>query len=97
MKDFYNDMWEQHVEKHENDLTEAMSNVGAYCKHYRINVLNKTRKQIAGDISEQTLYHFEHGNSTNMLHYIRYYRACDTVDQQLDFIKGVHEIMNYLG
>lgn len=97
MKEFYNEMWEQHIEKHENDLAEVMSSVGAYCKHYRINVLNKTRKQIAKDISEQTLYHFEHGNSTNMLHYIRYYRACDTVDQQLDFIKGVHEIMNYLG
>lgn len=97
MKEFYNKMWDQHVIKHENDLNETMINVGSFCKHYRINVLNKTRKEIAKDISEQTLYHFENGNSTNMLHYIRYYRACDTVDQQLDFIKGVHEIMDHLG
>lgn len=97
MKEFHDEMLEQHIEKYENDLAEAMVNIGSFCKHYRINVLDKTRKEIANDISEQTLYHFEHGNSTNMLHYIRYYRACDTLDQQLDFIKGVHEIMHQFG
>lgn len=85
--------FEDDIYRMEQDHYNVMINIGAYCKHYRLEVLKKTRAEITDEVQPQTLAHFENGLSTNMKHYIRYYHACDTPAQQQDFMKGIHEII----
>lgn len=93
MKEFHDEMRELSIEKQEQDIYNIMVSIGAYCKHFRVEVLQVSRSKISSEISPQTLAHFENGNSTNMLHYIRYFKACKTIDQKLHFLKGINEIM----
>ena len=93
MKEFHQEMRELSIEKQEQDLYATMVSIGAYCKHFRVEVLQVSRSKISNEVSPQTLAHFENGNSTNMLHYIRYFKACKTIDQKLHFLKGINEIM----
>lgn len=67
--------------------------LGEYCKHYRVNILGLTRKELAPKTNPQTLAQFEVGNSTNLTHFINYFNAIKEPEIQLEFIKGFTQII----
>ena len=65
--------------------------IGAYCKYYRVSILDKTRREITnGQTTIQAIKHFEDGNSSNMLHLFRYILACET---RLDAVGFVNDLV----
>jgi len=71
--------------------------IGAYCKFYRVSVLEKTRREIAnGQVTNQAIKHFEDGNSSNMLHLFRYILASDNRMDRVGFANDlVHIITDF--
>lgn len=66
-----------------------VSDVGNYCRSFRIDTLNKTLSDISGDTNIKTLSGFEHGRSTNLLHVFTYLNACTNQQQRSDFLRGL--------
>ena len=83
----------EHERLHQEYYDNIHYNIGQYCRTYRITVLKKPLKEVAKGATDQTLSHFEHGRSTNIVHLVRYFNACDNVNQQIDFMKGITELL----
>lgn len=55
--------------------------LGVECRNFRIEVLEKTLKEVEGSEDIQLLSAFEHGRSTNYRHVFKYISACNNKGQ----------------
>lgn len=61
--------------------------LGKHCRQFRIEILEKTLKEVEQDDYIKTLSAFEHGRSNNYEHVFKYINACDSEDQLELFIE----------
>lgn len=67
--------------------------IGAYCKQFRINVLQLTLKEVEGNENIKTLSSFENGRSTNINHLLKYVEKCDSKFMRFEFLNGLVNVL----
>lgn len=76
------------------DKKERLKQIGGYCRNYRINELQLTLKEVAGETTNiKTLSAFEHGRSSNMFHIMKYLYACPNNSYRMGFIQGLNDLL----
>lgn len=72
-----------------------ISNIGDYCRGFRLIELRKTLKQVAAAAgsNEKALSSFEHGRANNIRHLTCYVLACDSDEQEERFYDGLTDVM----
>lgn len=70
-----------------------MLKIGKYCRKFRINELELTLREVEGSENVKALSSFEHGRSSNIKHILKYVRCCKDSEQQLQFLKGLINVM----
>lgn len=69
--------------------------LGESCRKFRIEVLDKTLKEVEGSDDIQLLSAFEHGRSTNYNHVFKYVGACDSEKQVDLFMETLKFVAQY--
>lgn len=67
--------------------------IGDYCRNFRVEILNMTLKEVAGDESLKTLSGFENARSTNVRHLEKYMNACPDLETKKFFMVGLIEVI----
>lgn len=74
-------------------MKPIMKRIGNYCRKFRINELELTLREVEGNENVKALSSFEHGRSSNIKHILKYVRCCKDSEQQLQFLKGLINVM----
>lgn len=74
-------------------MKPIMVRIGNYCRKFRINELELTLREVEGSENVKALSSFEHGRSSNIKHVLKYVRRCKDSEQQLQFLKGLINVM----
>lgn len=72
-----------------------MKNVQNFCRNFRINTLKLSLQDLedSSSINHKTISAFENHRSTNINHLTIYLKACSTIEQKRQFIKGLNKSM----
>ena len=70
-----------------------ISNIGRYCRAFRLVQLEKTLKEVASksNSNEKSLSSFEHGRANNIHHLICYIMSCEDAKTRDLFYAGLTE------
>lgn len=74
-------------------MSELMKKIGKYCRNFRMTELELTLREVEGSENIKALSSFEHGRSTNIKHLLKYVRCCKDHKQQIQFLKGLINII----
>ena len=78
----------------ENLKSNVISEIGWYCRHYRMFVAEVTLREVVGDDCVKNLSAFEHGRSSNLLYLLEYMRLADERDELDEFVRLLMVIVN---
>lgn len=75
--------------------TGVPTEVGAYCRWYRMFVADVPLRMIAGEEQVKNVSGFEHGRSTNQKYLLEYIRLADKRGELELFMRGLLEDVIY--
>ena len=74
-------------------MNNTMLKIGKYCRKFRITELEMTLKEVEGSENVKALSSFEHGRSSNMVHFVKYLRCCKDKEQRISFLQGLINVL----
>ena len=70
-------------------MKKDYKDIGKLCREYRMIHLQATLKEIEGDDNIKSLSSFEHCRSSNIEHFMKYLRYCETKDDRMNFMSWI--------